>query len=137
MRRGGICALVAVAALGCEEAAPLPRGELVLEVDTDVAVPELASRLRVDVYAMDGRWLDSRDVFLGNADEWPASFGLLHPDDEGGPVEALVRAATRRARRGTISASATQRRSRSSRSSRRAAKKSCAPIRRCSRSAGP
>ena len=80
-----------LACAACEQSELPPRGELVLTVDTDLPVPELASRLRVDLYSTDGHWFDSRDVFLGNPDAWPASFSLLHPTDQGGPSEALVR----------------------------------------------
>ncbi len=90
-----LLALLMVASLrlfaACAQQEPLPRGELVLQVDTDLLVPELASRMRVDTYSLDGAWFDSRDVFLGNPDEWPASFSLVHPTDKGGPSEALVR----------------------------------------------
>ncbi len=93
LARCGASWLCLTTALACDEEVPLPRGELVLVVDTDLAVPELASELRVDIYAMDGRWLDSREVHLGNTSDWPASFSLLNPDDES-PVEVLVRLRT-------------------------------------------
>lgn len=59
-------------------------------VDTDLAVPDFASSLRVDVYSMQGEWYDSREVFLGGASDWPASFSLVN-DANTDDVEALVR----------------------------------------------
>lgn len=58
----------------------LPIGEVVVVVDTDLSVPSDVARLRVDLYAEDGTWYESRDVALRNPSDWPASFGLTAPD---------------------------------------------------------
>jgi formylglycine-generating enzyme required for sulfatase activity len=69
-----------LASAGCS--APLPYGEVLLVVDTDLPVPELASRLRVDVYRADGSWQQSRDQPMLDARDWPASFGVYASTDE-------------------------------------------------------
>jgi formylglycine-generating enzyme required for sulfatase activity len=56
-----------------------PYGNAVIVVDTDLPTPALASRLRIDVYAPDGTWADSRDIALPEAQSWPASFGMVAP----------------------------------------------------------
>lgn len=58
-----------------------PLGEVVLVVDTDLPVPRVASRLRVDTYTADAVWLDSRDIALPDARDWPASFSVQATDD--------------------------------------------------------
>jgi formylglycine-generating enzyme required for sulfatase activity len=68
-----------------------PLGEAVLIVDTDLAVPELAAELRLDLYSSDGTaWYHSRQIALPDPRDWPASFSLYNPDPEAGRV-ALVR----------------------------------------------
>jgi formylglycine-generating enzyme required for sulfatase activity len=57
-------------------------GEVILVVDTDLPVPRLASRLRVDAFTEDGRWFVSRDIRLPDPLDWPASFSLHAPTDE-------------------------------------------------------
>jgi formylglycine-generating enzyme required for sulfatase activity len=81
-----LCVLVAA----CTPA-PLPAlGEALFVVDTDMPVPRLVSRLRADTYAADGTWIDSRDVSLPQAGDWPASFSVYAPNGEG-TVAATVR----------------------------------------------
>ena len=77
-------ALVASAAAGCApEAETLPPyGEAVLSIDTDAPVPDVAGRLRVDVYAEEGRWLDSLDVPARRLDDWPGSFSVFTEDED-------------------------------------------------------
>jgi formylglycine-generating enzyme required for sulfatase activity len=58
---------------GC---APLPYGETLVVVDTDVAVPRLLDHLRVDVYGDTGTWLESRHFFADRPEAWPLSFAL-------------------------------------------------------------
>lgn len=65
-----------------------PRGEALFVVDTDVAVPELVSKLRVDIYREDGTWIDSR-TFMRTANDWPSSFSV-YVNGTGASV-ALVR----------------------------------------------
>ena len=64
------------------EPAPLPEfGNVLVEVDTDVAVPALVSRLRVDIFEGDS-WVSSRAFALHAPRDWPASFVLFHPGEE-------------------------------------------------------
>jgi len=81
---------VAIATAGCTDEIP-PLGEALLVVDTDLPVPRLAARLRLDVYSSDGtQWQLSRDVALPDPGAWPASFSLYNPE-EGASRSALVR----------------------------------------------
>src|SRR5258706_16425972 len=76
--------LVVVGLVGCGSADAIvlpPLGEVVVAVDTDAPVPELVSRLRVDFFAKDGTWLDSRDILRADARDWPATFSV-YSDDE-------------------------------------------------------
>ncbi|MCA9595207.1 MAG: SUMF1/EgtB/PvdO family nonheme iron enzyme [Myxococcales bacterium] len=66
---------------GCSPAAPKPYGEVLLNVDTNVTVPRLASELRVDSYAEDGTWFDSRAIGLPDAPSWPVSFSVYSADE--------------------------------------------------------
>ncbi|MBS2015107.1 MAG: SUMF1/EgtB/PvdO family nonheme iron enzyme [Deltaproteobacteria bacterium] len=74
---------MAMAALpgGCGDRELPPLGEALVVVDTDLAVPRVASRLRVDTYAFDGTWLEARDVARPDRRDWPASFSVQAPDD--------------------------------------------------------
>jgi hypothetical protein len=53
-----LAAAVALAS-GCASSAPPPLPEVLVVVDTDLPVPRVASRLRIDLYAEDGRWFAS------------------------------------------------------------------------------
>lgn len=79
-RRAGALVL-ALCAAGCGPRELPPLGEVVVEVDTDLPVPLVASRLRVDTFADDGTWLDARDVALPDPRDWPASFSVQAADD--------------------------------------------------------
>ncbi|AKV02893.1 Adenylate cyclase [Labilithrix luteola] len=57
-----------------------PYGNVVMVVDTDLPVPCVVSRLRIDAYAADGRWIASRDDLRPDARDWPTSFGLFTDD---------------------------------------------------------
>jgi len=74
---------------GCSPEAEVlpPLGEAILVVDTDAPVPKLAGRLRVDVYADDGTWLEFRDMPMRNPEDWPGSFSLYI--DEGSPARLV------------------------------------------------
>jgi len=63
---------------GCrpQAAAPPPLGEALLVIDTDLPVPALAARLRVDLFTTGGTWYAARDLALPNASDWPASFAV-------------------------------------------------------------
>lgn len=64
---------------GREQLPPLP--EVLVVVDTDLPVPLVASRLRIDLYAEDGTWFDSNDIARPSPSEWPASFSIYSDDD--------------------------------------------------------
>lgn len=85
-RRACAFALLAVATglAGCrpQSTAPPPLGEAVLVVDTDLPVPALAGRLRVDLFTTDGTWYAARDLALPHASDWPASFAVALADGE-------------------------------------------------------
>ncbi len=74
--------LVTIATLGgCgqpKEAPPLP--EVLVVVDTNLPVPLVAGRLRVDLYAEDGTWFDTSDFGRPDRRDWPASFGVYSDD---------------------------------------------------------
>ena len=72
-------AVTLAAACGPRELPPL--GEVVVIVDTDLPVPRVASGLRVDTYALDGTWLESRDIARRDPRDWPASFSVQAADD--------------------------------------------------------
>jgi formylglycine-generating enzyme required for sulfatase activity len=55
-------------------------GGAVVVVDTDMPVPKLVSRLRIDLYTEDGTWYATRDVLRSTSDAWPTSFGVYTPD---------------------------------------------------------
>lgn len=64
---------------GREQLPPLP--EVLVVVDTDLPVPLVASRLRVDLYGEDGAWFDSNDIARPSPSEWPASFSVYSEDE--------------------------------------------------------
>lgn len=88
--------MLAAAVAGCEK----PVGFVLVEVDTDLPVPQLADHIRLDVYSKDGGWLNSRNYAvagssspanqreLSGAVALPLSFAL---EPELGVTEALVR----------------------------------------------
>ena len=76
----------------CISPRTVERGETTIVVDTDLPVPDVVTRARVDVFAEDGRWLASRDVLAADEKDWPFSFGLGAGDRRGREVERrLVR----------------------------------------------
>lgn len=84
---------VALAALGlcaCEPDPLPPDAEALVVVDTDLPVPHVVSRLRVDFYAEDGTWFESRDIARPDPRDWPASFSV-YSDDDSRPRLAWVR----------------------------------------------
>ncbi len=70
-----------VALVACGQTELPPSGEVLLVVDTDLAVPALAGRLRVDVFSEEGTWLESRDIGRSDPRDWPASFSVFSDDD--------------------------------------------------------
>jgi formylglycine-generating enzyme required for sulfatase activity len=92
MKARVLAAIVALAACGGPRP-DAPLGEALVIVDTDAAVPQLVSRLRVDAYTTDGTWYASNDFDLPSPMSWPASFGVYTPDaHEGRTVILRLRA---------------------------------------------
>lgn len=84
-------ALLASAGVACGGETSLPpHGEALVIVDTDLPVPKLASRLRVDLFAEDGTWIESRDIGRSDPRDWPASFSV-YSDDDAREKRVLVR----------------------------------------------
>jgi len=65
---------------GCGATQLPPFGQARVRVLTDAPVPGVVSRLRLDVYAGDGRWLESRDASVREPSEWPVSFTVFSSD---------------------------------------------------------
>jgi formylglycine-generating enzyme required for sulfatase activity len=83
-----LCTLFACSVFDRE--APPPYGEALVVVDTDLPVPRVVSRLRIDLYAEDGTWLTSRDDVRPDPRDWPTSFSVYTDDETRGHV-VLVR----------------------------------------------
>jgi formylglycine-generating enzyme required for sulfatase activity len=77
--------LVAVAFAACSETLP-PYPQVQVIVDTDMPVPRLVSRLRLDVYAEDGTWIDSREEVLRDRRDLPVSFTVFSTREARGLV---------------------------------------------------
>jgi formylglycine-generating enzyme required for sulfatase activity len=74
-------ALVVMTAGSCGESELPPLGEAIVEIDTDMPVPAVVSRLRVDIYsAADNRWSESRDIPRFDPADWPVSFSVYNED---------------------------------------------------------
>ncbi len=74
--------VAAFAALSCGGTKDGSAGEVLVVVDTDVPVPALVSRLRIDLYREDGTWYASHDVERSRPSDWPTSFGVYADDAE-------------------------------------------------------
>src|SRR5579862_6713061 len=98
MRHMRVCVLVAtVLVAGCAilpgcTSAPAPYGEALIIADTDLPVPAVVDRLRIDTYAPDGSWFGSVDVARPEANDWPVSFGVAAPDASTRDVLVRLRA---------------------------------------------
>lgn len=86
-----VLAAASSSVLSCSRELP-PYGQLLLRVSTDGPVPSVISRLRVDVYGSDGRWIDSHDQSLRNRSDWPASFTVYASDTKTSRVRVRLRA---------------------------------------------
>ncbi len=75
---------------GCGGDAPPPQGEVLVVVDTDLPVPRLGGRLRIDLYDAARTWLATRDVVRQAPRDWPTSFGVLAKSDSAA-ADVLVR----------------------------------------------
>ncbi len=78
--------------LACGACAEAPFGEILVVVDTDVSVPRFVSALRVDLYADDGTWYESRDVVALSRAEWPLSFSVYSDEPGAKAVRLRLRA---------------------------------------------
>lgn len=86
-----LLAAAAASSVGaCRDTELPPYGEAVLEIDTDVLVPALVDRLRIDIFDQEGRWMETRDVARPDPRDWPVSFGV-YSRDETSPTRVLVR----------------------------------------------
>ena len=79
-----------LACASCRASTLAPHGEAFFVVDTDLPVPALAGRLRVDLYTADGTWFESRDIGRADPLDWPATFSV-YSDDDARDVRVLVR----------------------------------------------
>jgi formylglycine-generating enzyme required for sulfatase activity len=78
-------------AISCKTA-PQPYGEALVVVDTDLPGDALSARLRVDTYAADGTWIDSRDISRRTRDAWPTSFSVYETDEtKSRPIRVRLR----------------------------------------------
>jgi formylglycine-generating enzyme required for sulfatase activity len=89
-RRAALAAGASLAGCSLRPSPLPPLGEALIVVDTDMAVPQLVNRLRVDLYAEDGTWYESRDIVRPDPNEWPASFSV-YSADEARDIRVLVR----------------------------------------------
>lgn len=76
-------------ACGPLETAEPPLGETLVIVDTDMPVPQLVSRLRIDIYDGNGVWYETRDFARTRVADWPTSFGVYAPDMNGARVATI------------------------------------------------
>ncbi|AKU97709.1 serine/threonine kinase [Labilithrix luteola] len=86
-----LLAATASSVLSCSRELP-PFGQLHLTVSTDGPVPSVVSRLRIDVYRSDGRWIDSHDQPLRSRSDWPTSFTVYASDTRMERVRIRLRA---------------------------------------------
>lgn len=81
-RRAAPALAATVALAGCGKVAEAPAlPEVLVVVDTNLPVPLVAARLRVDLYAEDGTWFESSDFGRPDRRDWPASFGVFSDDE--------------------------------------------------------
>jgi formylglycine-generating enzyme required for sulfatase activity len=90
------CVLALAPACGAPGGPP-PIGQALVVVDTDLPVPKLAGRLRVDFYTPDGIWYDTRDLAAPRPpgavarSDWPVSFAVtLDPNDANAAAKDVV-----------------------------------------------
>ncbi len=76
-----VCACVSFAACGAKPSELPPFGEALVVVDTDLPVPLVAGRMRVDFFDEKWSWYDSRDIARPDPRDWPVSFSV-YSDDE-------------------------------------------------------
>ena len=77
--------LLAAQLIGCDGERELPPfGQATIHVDTDLPVPTVVARLRIDLYTRDGRWFESRDIARPDPRDWPVSFTVYSEDEQEG-----------------------------------------------------
>lgn len=69
------------AAWSCSQEAPPAYPSALVTIDTDLPVPSVISRLAVDVFNAEGKWIEQRQFTFTSREEWPASFGVVMRDD--------------------------------------------------------
>jgi formylglycine-generating enzyme required for sulfatase activity len=75
-----LLALLPALPLACQRELA-PYGQTLVVVDTDVSVPRLVDRLRIDSFRADGTWASSRDLALLDPRDLPVSFGVYSEDE--------------------------------------------------------
>ncbi|RYZ04761.1 MAG: hypothetical protein EOO73_22495 [Myxococcales bacterium] len=68
-----------------------PYGEVLVQVDTNLRVPHAVSRVRLDLFDAERRWLESRDFSTPEPSDFPLSFSIYEAAS-GGPRTAYLRA---------------------------------------------
>jgi formylglycine-generating enzyme required for sulfatase activity len=58
-----------------------PFGEALVVVDTDLPVPLVAGRMRVDFFDESWTWYESRDIARPDPRDWPVSFSVYSEDE--------------------------------------------------------
>lgn len=66
-------------AIACSSSEGVEEGRTRLVIDTDLPTPEVASRLRVDLFREDGTWFASRELDTSRPGAFPASFDVAAP----------------------------------------------------------
>ncbi len=69
-----------------------PRAEALLVLTTDVTVPDLVDRVRIDVHEEDGTLVQSRELPTLQAIDWPLSFSVVSASDRTRTALVRVRA---------------------------------------------
>jgi formylglycine-generating enzyme required for sulfatase activity len=78
-------------AFACNCTPPVvPLGEALFVVDTDMPIPRLVGRLRIDFYSASGAWFGSRDVLALKESDWPITFSAYLRETDA-PKTAFVR----------------------------------------------
>lgn len=72
------CLGLVLLAVSCRAAVPA-YGEVVVAIETDLAVPRLLSHVRVDLYGDDGALLSTRETSPRDPRDLPASFSVFTP----------------------------------------------------------
>jgi formylglycine-generating enzyme required for sulfatase activity len=76
--------------LSCTRGALPPRGEALIVVDTDLPVPRVIARLRIEVLDEQGSVIATREDPRPDPRDWPVSFSV-YTDDESHPHRSWIR----------------------------------------------